>query len=107
MSKMTIFILFFFFFFFGIFRVLKLDYGKSRKIVKFLADALSFMHFPQTNTLEINISSSVHKIFKKCKKMTKVTISSHFWTLETGLGNMKKLKFSDFSSIENFLKRTN
>ena len=57
MSKMTIFI-----HFFANFRVLKVDYGKCRKTVEFPADALSFIHFPQTNTLESNISSSVHKI---------------------------------------------
>ena len=47
MYKMTIF-----YSFFAIFRVFKLDYGKYRKIViKFLADVISFIYFPQSNTL--------------------------------------------------------
>ena len=57
MSKMTIFI-----HFFAIFRVLKLDFGKYLKIVKFPADSLSFINFPQRNTLESNVSSLVLKI---------------------------------------------
>ena len=50
-------------------------------IVKFLANVLSFTHFPQRNTLESNILSLALKIEKKMQKMTEVTIyilSGHF-----------------------------
>ena len=57
--------------------------------------------FPQRNTLE-----STWNLKEDAQKVSKVTISSHFWVLETSLGNMEKLKFSrDFSSIENLQKR--
>ena len=73
----------FFSHFFAIFRALNLGYGKNKQnhIVKCLADVLSFMYFPQRNTLESNILWLVLKIDKKMQKMTGVTIyilSSHF-----------------------------
>ena len=40
----------------------------NNHIVKFLADVLSFMYFPQRNTLESNISWLVLKIDKKMQK---------------------------------------
>ena len=45
------------------------------------------------------------KFKRKHKKMTKVTISSHFWSLKQFGKYEKTTKFSgDFSSSENFLK---
>ena len=55
-----------------IFGLLKLDYGKHRKIVKFPTD-LSFISFPLRNTLQSNVSSSALKIQKKMQKMTQKT----------------------------------
>ena len=57
MSKMTIYI-----HFLAIFRALKLDYGSTVKLSKFPANALSFIYFPQKNTLESYTSSLVLKI---------------------------------------------
>ena len=51
MQKMRIFI-----HFFPIFMVLKLGYGKYKKIVRFWAVALSFIYFPQKNNLDNHIS---------------------------------------------------
>ena len=75
--------------FFAIFMVLKLDYRNHRKIARFLAEALSFIYFPQKNTLESHISSSVLNILRKCKKITQkikteiwqqISLRSHFQT---------------------------
>ena len=71
-------------------------YGKYRKIPKFQADATSFIYFPQSNTSESNISSSVLKIQNKFLKNNSSENFSNFWALETTLGNMEILKIFRF-----------
>ena len=57
MTKMIIFI-----HFFAFCSVLKLGYGKYKKIIKFSVDVLSFIYFLQRNMLGSNISSSFLEI---------------------------------------------
>ena len=69
--------LIFFNHFFAIFRALNLGYGKYKQnhVVKFLADVLSFMYFPQRNTLE---SFILWLVLQKITGVTIYILSSHF-----------------------------
>ena len=89
MSKMIIFILFFFCHFQGfeirLWEVQENFHVSSRCSV--------FYIFPTEGYFrdEVMFHLQSLKIQKKMQRNTKVTISSHFWALQSNLGNMKKL----------------
>ena len=58
-------------FFFGHFQGFEIRLWKVQEKCQDSIDALSFIYFPQRNTLQSYISSSVLKTYKKCLKKKK------------------------------------